>query len=306
LNRITIYIWTILWLIALVLAACSQSQPEGENSDRLKVVATTSIVGDVVSNVGGESIDLVVLLPLGVDPHGYDPTPKNIVKISEADVVFANGAGLEEFLEPLLESAGAMDKIVHLSDGINLASLENGHDEHGGEDPHTWMSPRNVMKWVETTVTVLSQLDQANAKSYQSNAAAYSAELANLDEWIKQQVADVAIENRNIVTDHANFGYFADEYGFLQVGAIITGYSTMSEPSAQELAALEDAVRELDINAIFVGNTVNPDLAERIAKDTGSRLVFVYTGSLSESGGDADSYINYMKYNISAIVVNLK
>jgi ABC-type Zn uptake system ZnuABC Zn-binding protein ZnuA len=295
--------WTILWIVALTMAACGQPDQGSENPDRLKVVATTSIVGDVVSNVGREMIDLIILLPLGVDPHGYDPSPQDIVKISEADVVFANGAGLEEFLEPMLESAGAVDKVVQVSESISSTSLE---DESGGVDPHTWMSPKNVMKWVETIELTLSQLDPANAENYQSNAAAYRAELTNLDEWIRQQVAAVAVENRNIVTDHANFGYFADAYGFLQAGTIITGYSTMSEPSAQSLAALEDAVRELGVKAIFVGNTVNPGLAERIAEDTGTRLVFVYTGSLSEPGGDADSYINYMKFNTGAFVNNLK
>ena len=285
------------------MAACSQPYQEGENPDRLKVVATTSIVGDVVSNVGRDMIDLVILLPLGVDPHGYDPAPQDIVKVSEADVVFANGAGLEEFLEPMLESAGVVDKVVQVSGGISSTVME---DESGGVDPHTWMSPKNVMKWVETIELTLSQLDPANAENYQSNAAAYRAELSNLDEWITEQIAAVAVENRNIVTDHANFGYFADEYGFLQAGTIITGYSTMSEPSAQSLAALEDAVRELGVKAIFVGNSVNPDMAERIAEDTGTRLVFVYTGSLSEPGGDAGSYINYMKFNTRAFVENLK
>jgi ABC-type Zn uptake system ZnuABC Zn-binding protein ZnuA len=145
-------------------------------------------------------------------------------------------------------------------------------------------------------------LDPANAETYRANAAAYIAELTALDEWIEEQVAQVPPERRKLVTDHEVFGYFAQRYGFEQVGAVISGVSTLAEPSAQEMAALQERIGELDVPAIFVGTTVNPTLAESVARDTGTQIVELYTGSLSDAGGPAPTYIEYMRYNVSRIV----
>lgn len=266
--------------------------------EKLKVVATTSIVADVVQNVGSDRIELTTLMPLGTDPHSFEPTPRDIVAVSDAHVVFANGAGLEEFLDPLLESAGATEKAVHVSHGIGLAE----HEHQDGTDPHTWTDPNNVMMWTHNIERALSALDPSNAATYQANAEAYEAALKELDAWVREQVASIPAAERQIVTDHQTLAYFADRYGFTQVGAIVPGYSTLAEPSAKELAELEDAIRDLGVKAVFVGNTVNPSLAQRVAEDSGTQLVFFYTGSLTAKGGDADNYIAYMRYNVNAIV----
>jgi ABC-type Zn uptake system ZnuABC Zn-binding protein ZnuA len=258
----------------------------------------------VVSQVGGDRIELSVLLPVGTDPHGFDPTPQDISKVAEADLVFANGAGLEEFLDNLIESAGAQDRVVPVSDGIDFLVFEaEGHEhDHTGANPHTWTDPNNVMVWVRNIEYELSELDPANADLYADNAEKYKAELEALDAWIRGQVSLVPAENRKLVIDHTLFGYFAETYGFKLIGALIPGYSTLAEPTAKELADIEDAVRGQNVKAVFVGNTVNPAMAERFAEDTGTTLVFVYTGSLSEPGGEAGTYIDYMRYNTSAFV----
>lgn len=301
-------------IFSFLFLACNTNAEIPKNGDALKVVATTTIVGDVVAQIGGDGINLSVLLPVGADPHSFSPTPQNIASVAKADLVFANGAGLEEFLEPLIESAGAQEKIVYLSDDLELLdqpisgdhpAAETDHAHLGG-DPHTWVDPNNVMQWVQTIEQQLSSADPENAASYQANAENYQTELQNLDAWIREQVAQIPPENRKLVTDHTLFGYFAEEYGFEQVGALIPGYSTLAEPSAQELAAMEEAIATLDVRAIFVGNTVNPALAERAAADTGTQLIYVYTGSLSEPGGEADSYLAYMRYNTTAFVEALK
>jgi ABC-type Zn uptake system ZnuABC Zn-binding protein ZnuA len=336
-ERNTILI-SFLFLIAIfVLAACSSQAEqstagEGNSVGKLKVVATTTIVGDVVSQIGGDLIDLSILLPVGTDPHGFDPTPQDIAKVAEADLVFANGAGLEEFLDPLIESAGAEDKVIHVSEGIDFLMSEGDHDhdhegeehlyehegeehhdEHEGEghdheglDPHTWLDPNNVMVWVHNIEHELSEADPDNAQAYADNAEAYEAELETLDAWIREQVAQIPEENRKLVTDHTLFTYFADEYGFEQVGTLIPGYSTLAEPSAQELAQIEDTINDLDVKAVFVGNTVNPTLGERVTADTGTQLVFVYTGSLTASDGEVPTYLDYMRYNTTAFVNGLK
>jgi ABC-type Zn uptake system ZnuABC Zn-binding protein ZnuA len=199
--------------------------------------------------------------------------------------------------------------VIDLSEGIQLiesaSNQEGGHENHHG-DPHVWTDPNNLILWTQVISETLGELDPANAESFRANATAYQEQLAELDTWIREQVALIPPEDRNIITDHLTLVYFADEYGFTQTGAIIPGYSTLAEPSAQELAGLVDKIRELDVPAIFVGNTINPALADRLTEDTGTQLVFLYTGSLSEAGGEAHSYLAYMKYNVSAIVNALK
>lgn len=298
----------ILGATALLGACTSQpsgTSPENLAEDRLKVVATTSIVGDVVNAIAGDTAELVVLLPPGLDPHGFEPTPQDIALVSKADLIFANGAGLEAFLDPLLESAGVGDKVIYLSEGISLLEAD-GEEEHEDGDPHIWTNPNNVLQWVDTIDSALSEASPVDRGIYQANSEAYRQELIALDEWVREQVAQVAQSNRQLVTDHQVFAYFAEEYGFTQVGTLIPGYSTMAEPSAKKLAEIEDAIKALGVKAVFVGHSVNPDLAQRVAEDTGTQLVFVYTGSLSEEGGEAASYLDYIRYNVRTIVAALK
>ncbi len=294
---------TVLLLGVGALAACRQGAETPQASNELQVVATTTIVGDVVAQVGGDQIELTLLLPVGTDPHSFEPSPQDIARVAGAQVVFANGAGLEPFLDNLLDSAGALDRVVYVSEGVaHRASDEHADHDHAEMDPHTWMDPNNVMIWVQRIEEALSEADPAHAAEYHRNAENYLADLKELDAWIRQQTARVPLENRKLVTDHALFGYFADTYGFEQIGALVPGFSSIAEPSAQDLAKIEDAIRAYGVEAVFVGNTVNPTLAERVAEDTGVELVFVYTGSLGEPGGEAGSYLDYMRYNVTAFV----
>jgi ABC-type Zn uptake system ZnuABC Zn-binding protein ZnuA len=250
-------------------------------------------------------------MPLGADPHSFEPAPRDMAAVVDAHVVFANGAGLEEFLDSLMESAEAEEKTVHVSHGIAFRRFDgesegDGEHDHAADDPHTWTDPNNVMVWAQNIEDALSNLDPTNGEAYRVNAEAYRAELQELDAWIREQVAQIPEKDRQIVTDHTILGYLADRYGFVQVGAIVPGYSSLAEPSAKELAELEDAIRQLGVEAVFVGSTVNPALAETVAQDTGVQLVTIYTGSLSEKGGQADTYIAYMRYNVEAIVQALR
>ncbi len=295
----------LVWL----LSACTTSAGNGQ-SGKLHVVATTTIVGDVVRNVGGNAIQLDVLLPPGSDPHSFDPTPQDVAKVANADLIFANGAGLEAFLTPLLKNAGSQAQVVYVSDGIRLirfqSNLPGEESGAGGGDPHTWFDPQNVKIWVQNIEEALSARDLGNAKLYAANAQHYQQQLDELDGWIQAQVRQIPTNQRELVTDHEAFTYFAARYGFQQVGAIVPGYSTLAQPSAQELAALEDAIRKLGVKAVFVGETVNPNLAKRVAQDTGVKLVYLYTGALSDSSGPAGTYLDFMHYNVNQIVNGLK
>jgi ABC-type Zn uptake system ZnuABC Zn-binding protein ZnuA len=276
--------------------------------EKLRVIATTTIVGDVVRQVGGDAIALTVLLPAGTDPHTFEATPRDVAAISQAHVVIANGAGLEEFLGKLIQNAGGNVPVVQASEGIPLRQLTESERENPdqGNDPHTWFSPANVITWTHNIARALGVLDPANRDAYTANAAAYERSLNELDAWIKAEVETIPPARRKLVTDHRTFGYFADRYGFQVVGTVIASFSTAAEPSAQEIARLEEQVRREQVPAIFVGTTANPNLAQRIARDTGIRLVVLYDGSLSAPGGEADTYLKFMRYDVTAIVTALR
>jgi len=283
---------------------------------RLHVVATTSIVGDVVGQVGGETIDMHVLMPLGVDPHTYEPAPRDIQAIAEANVVFLSGLGLEEALLPRLVNAGGEASFVSLSEGITPLGLgaagtpESGQAANGRElesvDPHVWQDPTNVIRWTENAAEALSRLDPASADDYYQRADAYRDELFRLDAEIQSMVASVPAGERKLVTDHDDLAYFAARYGFEIVGAVIPAYSTSAEPSAQEISQLEVAVKQLGVKAVFVGVEANPALSRRVTEDAGVRLVAIYADSLSDVNGPAPNYIQLMQYNVKAIVDALK
>ena len=327
LHRSLCYFGVVL-LLTLAIVPTQASGPETESlepvslgeGERLRIVATTSIVADIVGQIGDDIIDLTILLAAGVDPHTFEATPRDVATIADAHIVIANGAGLEAFLEELLENAGGNTPVVHASYGITFRDMDTSHHEpeteaqeheteehlHEGIDPHTWTTPTNVMIFVRNVVSALSALDPANAETYEANAEAYTMQLEEIDLWSQEMIERIPEENRKLVTDHAVFGYYADRYGLEQVGAVIPAISTAAQPSARELAALEKAIKEYEIKAIFVGNTVNPSLSEQVANDSGTQLVMLYTGSLGTEGSGVESYLDYLRYNTNAIVDALK
>ncbi len=315
----------VVSVLALSLIACGSEAPGAESGnsssylepvalgagERLRVVATTSIVGDVVKNVAGGDIDLTVLMGPGVDPHSYVPAAGDTRAIYDADVVFANGAGLEADLDTMLQNAGGQAIHIHLSDGLDLLPLAGEHDEgedvhdHGEADPHVWFSVPNVIQWVDRIEYTLSSLDPGNTATYAENAQAYVVELEALDAWILEQVRQIPEANRKLVTNHPAFGYLASRYGLEQVGAVYP-ISPSAEPSARDIAALQDTIRQYGVPAVFTESTANPQLAEQVARDTEVKLVSLYTGALSEAGNGAESYIELMRYDVGAIVGALR
>jgi zinc/manganese transport system substrate-binding protein/manganese/iron transport system substrate-binding protein len=299
------------------------------------VMASTSIVADVVRQVGGELVQVETIVPIGADGHSYEPSPVDLARVSAAQIIFTVGVGYEEFLDRLIASSGTKAEIVALSENLPLRTLSEeevgGHmhgdehgdehsdehgdkhsDEHGDEhgagtiDPHTWMDPNNVKAWVEVIYAALSRLDPANADTYAARAATYQSQLDELDRWIAEQFAAIPAERRLIVSDHIVFGYMADRYGLRQLGSIIPGVSTSASPSAQELAALQDMIADHGVPAIFVGDIANKQLAEQIARDTGVRIFTVLTESLTDADGPGATYIDYMRFNVQTIVDGLR
>lgn len=268
--------------------------------EALQVIATTSLVGDVVGAVGGDGVELTVLLPIGVDPHAYSATPQDLRQVQDAHVVFVNGLGLEGPLLSDLEAAAPGTPVVSLSRGIETRGRTGSAE--GGIDPHVWFDPHRVAVWAQNAANALSDLDPNKADTYQERAADYIEELEELDAWIQDQIASVPAADRQLVTDHLVFGYFAERYGFEMVGAVIPAYSSLAEPSAHSLAELEGLIAERQVKAVFVGISANPALSERISQDLGVRLVPLYVESLSEPGGPAASYLEFMRFDVERIV----
>ncbi len=268
------------------------------------VVCTTTIVQDVARVVAGPDAVVTALLPAGADPHAIQPSPQDAAVLEQADVVFLSGAGLEAPLAPLL--ATAHGRTVDLSAGVSLyVPTPGAGDGPGIPDPHVWFDPRNVMEWTRAIARTLSEVDPDHALEFAARASSYEADLTALDAWIVERVATLSPRRRRLVTDHDAFGYFARRYGFELVGTIFPGTSTLAEPSARDVANLEDAILSLGVPVIFVGTTVPTSLAEQVAADTGMRLVFLYTGSLSEADGPAPTYLDFMRFDVDTIVSNL-
>lgn len=286
----------------------AQIQPAALPVDgKLHVVATTQIVGDVVRSVGGAAVVVTSLLPVGADPHTYEPTPEDLRTVAAAQVVFENGLGLEASLMKVLAAAGEGAVMVSLSEGLvprSWAATPSAGPV--GADPHVWFDPTYVSSWADNAARALAALDPPQAALFRANADAYQVQLRDLDQWIKAQAATIPQAKRELVTDHDELGYFAARYGFQIVGAVIPSYSTIAEPSAQEISRIETAIQQLGVKAVFVGTSVNPTLSRRVTQDTGTRLVPLYTESLSAPDGPAGDYVSLMKYDVQAIVDALR
>lgn len=297
----------VRFIVPLVLlVACRPNQ--AANTAQLSVVVSTQILGDVVRQIGGEYVDIVVIIPPDTDPHAYEPVPRDAARIAEADLIFVNGLGLEEALQSLLDANAS--RVVMASDGVAaIEATEEEHSEEGqthSEDPHIWMNPQNVKVWADNIAAALATADSAHADTYIAAAEAYKAELDELDEWAMQQIAQIPADQRILVTDHESFGYFAEHYDFQIIGAIVPSSSTLGETSAGDLATLEDTIRQYHVKAIFVGVSMNPAIADQLAADTGVEVVAIYTESLTEAGGDAPTYLNMLRFDVEAIVAALR
>ena len=303
-------------LLALTLAGCGgsgaapTSTPGGCRS--LEIVVTTSILGDVVSQVAGEGAAVAVLMPIGADPHSFQASASQAAALREADLVVVNGLGLEESLSDVI--AGAADDgvtvVVAASfvDALPFAAVAAGENGDPGDlDPHFWTDPRRMADVVAGLGEALAAADPACAAARRAAAAAYGGELLALDAEIERMLAGIPAEGRKLVTNHRTLGYFADRYGFEVVGAIIPGGSTLAEPSPADLAALAEALRREGVRAIFTESTRPAALAEALAGELGEQVAVVglFTESLGTPGSGAETYTGMQRVNAERIAAAL-
>jgi ABC-type Zn uptake system ZnuABC Zn-binding protein ZnuA len=298
----------LMFIAALLLSACqSTPTPAKATVPILNVVAAETFLADIAQNVIGERAVVKSLMPIGVDPHSFEPTPQDVATVAESNVLIVNGSGFEGFLDELLQNAGGERAVIEASAG--LTPRKPGSTENVDEpiDPHFWLDPNNAVKYVENIRDALQKIDPVAAVYYGANADKYIQQLTALDQAIRAQVSTIPENRRLIVTNHESFGYFADRYGFTVIGTIIPSVSTGSAPSAQQLVRLIDQIKATGASAIFLETGTNPQLAQQIASETGIKVVTeLYSHSLSDARGPAPTYIDMIQTNVAAIVKALK
>jgi ABC-type Zn uptake system ZnuABC Zn-binding protein ZnuA len=295
----------IVLLTLVALAACegqtSRSDASQPSSDY--ILTSTTILADITRNIAGDRLTVESLLPVGTDPHSYQPVPQDATRIRRSSVLVINGAEYEHFLESLIESAGGERALIEASAGLGLRT--DAAEDHA-VDPHLWLDPVHVKVYADNIRDGLTRFDPDGAEDYQSNASAYIEQLTELDAWINEQVAQIEPERRVLVTNHEALGYFADRYGFTVVGTILQSFSSSSAPSARQMADLIEQIEESRVPAIFLDAADNPALARQIAGETGAEVVMdLHLESLTD-GPPAATYIELMRHNVTRIVEALR
>jgi ABC-type Zn uptake system ZnuABC Zn-binding protein ZnuA len=284
----------------------------------LRVIAVETFLTDIAQNVAGDKIAVGALIPFGLDPHGFEPTPQDIARVSDSDMLIVNGAGVEQWLGTMLTNIGGQRRVIVASNGLQSrpvdvlvnSSAAAGNSLSGAQseqDPHFWLDPVLVIRYVENIRDGFIEADPAGASVYASNADRYIAQLNDLDRWIQVRVSAIPESRRLLVTNHETFGYFADRYGFHVVGTILPSVSTDAEPSAQQLSQLTDRIRSSGVKAIFLERGTNTQMADQIARETGVKVVYnLLTHSITPPGGEAPTYLEMMKFDVNVIVEALQ
>lgn len=293
-------------VVAFALLALGGCSAGGEDDGSIRVVATTTVLGELAQNVIGEAGEVVVLMPIGVNPHDFQPSAQQVAAIQKADLVVANGLGLEEGLNDVLEAA-ALDgvRVWDVGPDINPrlfveAPDADEHDE-GLLDPHFWLDP---MKDADAARLLAEHLsDIAPDRDWSAGAAAYVAELEQVHQESIEMLAVVSDADRKLVTNHRAFGYFSDRYGFEMIGTVIPGGATLANPSSSELASLVETIEREQVPAIFTETVESDTLARTVAAEVGYeiQIVELYTGSLGEPGTEGDTLIGLLRANAQRI-----
>ncbi len=283
--------------LLLTMSACSGP---ASGTAGLHIVVTTTILGDVVTSVTGGAAVVDILLPIGADPHEFQASSRQITELGRADLVVANGLGLEEGLDDVLSSLEADGtRVFRVGDQLDPIPFGLDAGNPNDLDPHVWMDPGRMATAARLISAELQILDPDGP--WLANAGVYVAELESLDVEIEQQLASVA--NRVLVTNHDSLAYFADRYGFEVVGVVIPGGSTLAAPSSAELAELVSTVESLGVSVIFTESTESEALGEAVAAeaDTAVAVVQLFIGSLGGPGSGAETYIDMMRTDAALI-----
>ena len=288
-------------LAATALAALLAASP-ARAQQRLNVIASFSILGDFVKNVGGDGVEVATLVGPNGNAHVYAPSPGDAKKVADAKLVFVNGLGFEGWLERLVKASGTKAPIVVATKGIKPLERAGEHDhdhdhDHGRADPHAWQSVANAKIYVANIRDALIAADPAGKDAYSANAAAYLAKLDALERDVREVIAKIPADRRRVITSHSAFGYFQDAYGVNFTAP--QGVSTEAEASAKDVAAIIAQIRKQKVAAVFLENVTDPRLVEQVARETGAKVGgTLYSDALTDDKGDATTYIDLMRHNL--------
>lgn len=300
---------TAVALAALVAACSAGGSGPTPAADRLEVVATTTVLADFVSQVGGDHVSVTSLVPKGGEVHTFDPAPADAVRLAGADLVVMNGLSLDDWLVRLVQNAGRPDlPVLKLGEDLSdVDYIEGGEDDEGdaagGLNPHLWLDPAYARAYVDRIRLKLIELDPADQDDYDANAEAYDQTLATLDDWIGDQLAPIPVADRKVVAFHDAFPYFARAYDLEIVGVVVD--SPGQDPSAGQVAQLVEAIRAAEVKLILAEVQFPDRLVEQIAAETGARVeADLYTDTLGEP--PLDSYEAIMRWDVDRIVEGLR
>ena len=299
-RQLPVWGWVVGGLLfGVSLVGCTGTQ-DTEQSGKPKVVATSTILQDWTAEVAGDEVELVGILQPGADPHVYEPVPADNLKIERADLIFYNGYNLEPGLIKLIEST---QKSKVFAVGEVVTPLDYDYEGRQEPDPHVWGDAENAIKMVNAIRDQLIELSPEDKEAFTQNAAEFTQELAAADQWITQQIQTIPAQQRQLVTTHDAFQYYAKAYGLTIAGTLI-GMSTEEQPSAQTVKRLSDDIQKAKVPAIFAETTINPALIKTVAAEAKVKLAEqeLYSDSIGAPGTEADTYIKMLKVNTRTIV----
>ena len=286
----------VLAMLAAVLFG-APAVAQDKRQDKIKVVATFSILGDLVKNVGGDRVEVATLVGPNGDAHVYSPAPGDARTLAAAKLVFVNGLGFEGWIARLVKASGTKAPTVVASKAIRPRQMEDEH--HRGKmvtDPHAWQSVANAKVYVANIRDGLAKADPPGKAVYEANTTAYLAKLDALEAEIRAAIGKIPADRRKVITNHEALGYFGEAYG---VEFISPGVSTDAEPSAQDIAKIIAQVRKQKIPAVFLENISDPRLMQQIARETGAKIGgTLFSDALSPLGGPAATYTEMMRHNV--------
>ena len=318
----------LLAVVALLATACGGAVAD-ESEEGPAIVVTTSILGDVTTQLAGDAAQVTVLMDAGADPHNFEPSARQLGELTDADLIVANGGGLEAQLAgPIDEAERAGVPVFRATDHIDLLPAgehadddsepaesgepdddhtddsEHAEDEdmHGDADPHFWMDPLRMVEVARALGRQVGEVTDAPQRS-SDRTQRYVAELRDLDERVEATLADVPDDRRTLVTNHETLGYFADRYGFTVVGTVIPGVTTGAEPSARDIEALTRAIQDTGVRAIFTDSTAPADLAQTLAAEAGTdvQVVQLHSEALGRSDSRATTYVDMLETDAGRI-----
>jgi zinc/manganese transport system substrate-binding protein len=290
-------------LLAAVVAGLSIGLVSAETP--IQAVATFSILGDLVKNVGGDRVAVTTLVGPDGDVHVFSPSPGDVKKLAGAKVIFVNGLGLEGWITRLVTASASKARVVVASDGVKTRTVPARHGGGTVVDPHAWQSVANAKIYVANIRDGLIAADPSGKAVYDANAKTYLEKLDALDSEVRAAIAQIPEDRRKVITTHAAFGYFGDAYGIDFIAS--EGVSTGAEPAAGDLAQIIAQIRAQQISAVFLENVSDPRLMQQIARETGARIGgTLYSDALSGPAGPAASYIEMMRHNARELVDALR